>query len=189
MRRVIVNSTPIIVLCNIGKLHILKSLYGQIVIPKAVYDEVTSKEDSACLQLKQETDWIIVESIHNFEAKRMYQAKLHAGEVEVMILAQESPQADLLIIDDAAAKKTAKFLNLTVTGTLGVLIKAKQLGYLDNVSDCLKEMQRCGFYISPKIANLVLKQAGEKSSYVIPNTSCYVNEHRAPYGLRKPFNG
>ena len=188
MRRVIVNSTPIIALCNIGKLHLLRSLYGQIIIPQAVYDEVTSKPDSACIQLKQEMDWIIVESIHNFGAKRMYQAKLHAGEVEVMILAQECPKADLLIIDDAAAKKTAKFLGLTVTGTLGVLLKAKQLGLLNNVTDCLKEMQSCGFYISPKIANLVLKQAGEKSSYVIPNTSCYVNEQRAPYGNRKHLN-
>lgn len=47
----------------------------------------------------------------------MYQAKLHAGEVEVMILAQESPGADLVILDDNAAKKTAKFLGLKVTGT------------------------------------------------------------------------
>lgn len=48
----------------------------------------------------------------------MYRAKLHDGEVEVMILAQEKG-ADLVIIDDHAAKKTAKYLGLPVTGTMG----------------------------------------------------------------------
>ena len=52
MRRVIVNSTPIIVLCNIGLLDILKALYAEICIPEAVYREVTEKDDSACQVLK-----------------------------------------------------------------------------------------------------------------------------------------
>lgn len=185
MRRVIVNSTPIITLCNIGKLHLLKDLYGQITIPQAVYEEITAKQDSACQQIQAETEWIVVEHIHNFDAKRMYQAKLHAGEVEVMILAQEEPKADLLIIDDAAAKKTAKYLGLTVTGTLGVLLKAKQQGYLDNVKECLRKMQAAGFYISPKIVKLVLEQAHENHSYVLPNNSYIVSENREPYGKIK----
>lgn len=58
MRKVIVNSTPLIVLCNIGELDILRSMYGEITIPKAVYDEVTVKEDTACSILKDSPDWI-----------------------------------------------------------------------------------------------------------------------------------
>ena len=54
----------------------------------------------------------------------MFSARLHAGEIEVLTLAQECG-ADLLIIDDNAAKKTAKYLGFTVTGTMGVLLKAK----------------------------------------------------------------
>ena len=162
MRRVIVNSTPLIALCNADALHILKDLYGEIVIPEAVYDEVTSKTDSACQQIRKEISWIRVEAIHNQIAKRMYQAKLHAGEVEVMILAQEEPVADLLIIDDNAAKKTAKYLGLTVTGTLGVLVKAKKMGYVDSVNSVLTRMQENGFYVSPSVVDIVLRQAGEK---------------------------
>lgn len=48
MRRVIVNSTPLIALCNADLLNILKEIYGSIIIPKAVFDEVTTKKDSAC---------------------------------------------------------------------------------------------------------------------------------------------
>ena len=112
MRRVIVNSTPIIVLCNIGLLDILKALYAEICIPEAVYREVTEKDDSACQVLKTALNWIHVEKIANQSDKKMYKAKLHDGEVEVMILAQEGTADDLVVIDDNAAKKTAKYLGL-----------------------------------------------------------------------------
>lgn len=105
MRRVIVNSTPIIVLCNIGLLDILKALYAEIYIPEAVYREVTEKDDSACQVLKTALNWIHVERIANQSDKKMYKAKLHDGEVEVMILAQEGTADDLVVIDDNAAKK------------------------------------------------------------------------------------
>ena len=78
----------------------------------------------------------------------MYKAKLHAGEVEVMILAQQDPKADLLIIDDNAAKKTAKFLGLTVTGTMGVLLRAKREGLIDKVAPLLDKIRENGFYLS-----------------------------------------
>lgn len=71
------------------------------------------------MQVWNAGSWICVESIRDDTEKKMYKAKLHAGEVEVMILAQEQ-KADLVIIDDNAAKKTAKYLGLTVTGTLGI---------------------------------------------------------------------
>ncbi len=120
---IIVNSTPLIALCNGGCLKILRSLYGEITIPQAVFDEVTAKADSACAQVKQSLEWIHAERIQDPSDMKMYKAKLHAGEVEVMILAQQEPKADVVMIDDNAAKKTAKYLGLPVVGTLGVLLK------------------------------------------------------------------
>lgn len=161
MPRVIVNSTPLIVLSNIGKLDLLRKLYKEIYIPQAVFDEVTEKQDSACQEIKNHTDWIHVCAIKDFSAKRMYQAKLHDGEVEVMILAQESPKADLVILDDNAAKKTAKYLGLTVTGTLGILLKSKKNGFIDNITELLDKMLDNGFFVSPEIQKLVKTSAGE----------------------------
>ncbi len=160
MRRLIVNSTPLIVLCKIGRLDILQRLYGGIVIPQAVFDEVTAKEDSVCRQIR-EKDWIHVECISDQSDKKMYKAKLHDGEVEVMILAQEKPEADLVIIDDNAAKKTAKYLGLTVTGTMGVLLKAKKAGVIEKVAPVIAEMEQGGFYISRELERMVLEQADE----------------------------
>ena len=161
MRRVIVNSTPLIVLCNTGQLDILKKLYGEISIPEAVFNEITEKEDSACQLVKASLDWIHVEKITDKTEKKMYKAKLHDGEVEVMILAQENPKADLVIIDDNAAKKTAKYLGLSVTGTLGVLLKAKKHGIIAKLGPVLEEIKRNGFYIGEELEKLILEQAGE----------------------------
>lgn len=90
----------------------------------------------------------------------MYKAKLHDGEVEVMILAQEQ-DADLVVLDDNAAKKTAKYLGLTVTGTLGTLLKAKRQGIIDEIRPLLSEMRQNGFYVGADVESIVLEQAGE----------------------------
>lgn len=91
----------------------------------------------------------------------MYQAKLHDGEVEVMILAQEGVRADLVILDDNAAKKTAKYLGLTVTGTLGILLKAKKAGIIPVIAPVLEAIKKNGFYISETVERIVLEEAGE----------------------------
>ena len=144
MRRVIVNSTPLIVLCNVGRLEILRTLYTEITIPEAVFAEVTKKEDSACQIVKNSLDWIRVERILSPSDKKMYQAKLHDGEVEVMILAQEGVRADLVILDDNAAKKTAKYL-----------------GIIPVIAPVLEEIKKNGFYISGTVERIVLDEAGE----------------------------
>lgn len=155
MRRVVVNSTPIIALCNADALFVLHELYGEIIVPRAVYDEVTVKTDSACNQIKNQ-DWINVYDVVNLQDKKMYRAKLHDGEVEVMLTAQEITDVDLVVIDDAAAKSTAKYLGLNVTGTLGVLIRAKQEHIISSVRDVLVKIRKNGFYISDDVVNMVL---------------------------------
>lgn len=121
MRKVIVNSTPLIALCHVNQLTVLKQLYGEITIPKA-----------------------------------MFKSQLHDGEVEVMILAMEQ-KADVVVIDDQNAKKYAKYLELPVTGTLGVLMKAKQKGYLSELKPVLDVMVQNGIYIKPSLVELYLK--------------------------------
>lgn len=126
-----------------------------------MYVEVTAKEDSACQQINS-AEWIHVGQIKDQSDKKMYKAKLHEGEVEVMILAQEDEKADLVVIDDNAAKKTAKYLGFTVTGTVGVLLKAKRRGIISEIRPVLNSMKKEGFYISENIEQMMLEQAGER---------------------------
>ena len=155
MRKVIVNSTPLIILSKIGELEILKNLYGEIIIPRAVFEEVTIKSDAI-----KNLSWIKILEVQDKSNRKIYQAKLHDGEVEVMMLAKEI-SADLLIIDDNAAKKFAKFLGFQVTGTLGILLKSKSEKIISEVKPILEKMQAENFYISEEIIKLVLKTAGE----------------------------
>ena len=77
MRKVIVNSTPIIGLADIGRLDLLRQIYHQIVIPQAVYDELVSP--SVKKQVEESREWITVEQIQDHSQIRMYRTKLHAG--------------------------------------------------------------------------------------------------------------
>lgn len=93
-------------------------------------------------------------------AKTMFKSQLHDGEVEVMILAMEQ-KADVVVIDDQNAKKYAKYLELPVTKTLGILMRAKQKGYLSELKPVLDVMVQNGIYIKPSLVELCLKQVGE----------------------------
>lgn len=158
MRKVVANTTPIIALADIGQLDLLRQLYGEIIIPTAVLEEIISEPARSKVG---ESDWIIVESVSNAEQKRLFKSRLHEGEVEVMLLAQEQ-HADLVIIDDNAAKKTAKFLGINVTGTMGILIRAKQNGLIDEVKPLIEELLDKGLYIGQEVVDMVLEAAGEK---------------------------
>lgn len=162
MRKVIVNTTPLIALCHVGQLNLLKKMYGEIMIPHAVYRELSEKQESVCKkQVDASLDWIHVEEIENQMAKSMFKTQLHDGEVEVMILAKER-DADIVIIDDANAKKHAKYLKLPVTGTLGVLIKAKKQGYISELKPIIQEMVNKNIYISEKLMQLCLEMVNEE---------------------------
>ena len=161
MHKVVVNSTPIISLCHIGKLGLLKELYGEVLIPEAVYREISAKHNSiAKAALDTSLDWIRVCKIQNEIARIIFKSQLHDGEVEVMILGKEEDAA-LLIIDDKNAKNYAKYLKFNVTGTLGVLLKAKRKGLVDCIKPLLDKMVSKGIYLDAEIRTYCLKEAGE----------------------------
>ena len=154
MRKVVVNSTPIIALAEIGRLDILKDLYGEVIIPNAVRDEVTVKDPRRL----DGHDWIRVMSISNIA--EMFTSALHDGEVEVMLLAKEI-DAKLVIMDDGLARRHAKYLGLTITGTVGVLLRAKNAGIIKEVAPVLDKLIQNEFYISDEVYREVLRLAGE----------------------------
>lgn len=160
-RIVIINSTPIIALASIDKLHLLRDLYKVVYIPKAVNDEVFAKQNSkAQVELARAREWIQVKQIQNNESKKLFRVQLHDGEVEVMILGKEL-EADLLVIDDYIAREYAKYLDFKVTGTLGVILKAKENGLIEKVKPHIDALIQNGIYIGNKVYENILKLAGE----------------------------
>lgn len=109
------------------------------------------KRDTVCAQIRASLDWIHIERIGNTTDRKIYSTRLHAGDVEVMILAREIPRADLVIIDDNTAKKTAKYLGLTVTGTIGVLMEAKEQGIITSIASYIEGLKKMVFLSTIKL--------------------------------------
>ena len=159
---VISNSTPMILLQKVGQLELLKSLYSEIYIPEAVYKEVII--DSAGKNKDDDFisahDWIKIIKIQDTKSKKLFKTSLHEGEVETILLALEM-SADLCLLDDLLARKYAKSVGINISGTLGVLITAKNKSYVKEVKPILEQLLSAGMYINAKLYASVLSTAKE----------------------------
>jgi len=160
MRKIISNTTPILSLLKINKLILLEKLYERIIIPTAVYNEIEKgKEKPYYLDLKL-IDWIEIRDIKNLDSKD-YFLDLDEGEAEVIILAREQ-NTDLVIMDEIMGRRIAKQFNLTVTGTIGVLLKAKEKGFVSSIKELLTELQEKGTWLNSKLISKALELANEE---------------------------
>lgn len=160
---VVSNSTPLIALSAIGQFSLLQSLYSNMAIPEAVYDEVViAGAGKSGSQEVANAVWISKHIVLNQQAVTdlLNQTKLQIGESEAIILAQEL-NADLLILDDNNARKEAKTRNVSVTGTVGILLLAKQQGLIAVVKSSLDALLQSGFRLSTTTYQATLKLAGE----------------------------
>lgn len=151
MRKVVIaDSSPIIALGNHGYLHLLKELYGEIYIPKAVYDEIVNQKHNELISIINEADWIRVMVVLNKNRITNFPEHLHSGEREAIIL-YENLNADLIILDDNKARMFAEKIGQTATGVLGILIRAKNEGLIENAGLIVEELVADGFYLSQEL--------------------------------------
>lgn len=159
---VISDTSPITNLAAVGHLSLLQQLYGDIIIPERVYQELTGAGDSipGCREV-QTLAWISVRSAANQEQVRLLQDKLDAGEAEAITLAVEL-DADWLLIDEELGRTIAAEYHIQFTGVLGILIEAKYRGLITQVKPLLDELIRTAdFWVSARLYSHVLQIAGE----------------------------
>lgn len=142
--RVVVNTSPLIALERIGRLSILKQLYGTIIRPQSVLNELHAGRDHYPLSTELEgAAWITTEpDPPDIDLRK----DLGPGETAVIALALKT-NADLVILDDLQARLVAASLGLNLTGTLGVMLAAHQAGYLADIKDALQQLVRVGFRV------------------------------------------
>ncbi|MDF1570865.1 MAG: DUF3368 domain-containing protein [Bacteroidales bacterium] len=159
MLKVVSNTTPIISLLKLNRLDLLRQLYTQIFIPAAVYTEVEAGKEKGFYKDLSKIDWIKIVEIQNKQAIK-YFLDLDSGEAEAIVLATEL-SADLILIDEKLGRFHAKHADLKVTGTVGILLKAKTEGLIENLKPMLNELTEKDVWITEKLKKEILEKAGE----------------------------
>lgn len=161
MTDIISNATPLIAFARIGQLPLMQKVVGQLVIPEAVAEEITTYRGTSAgqIDLSKET-WIGVESLQSEDQMRLLLPTLDRGEAAVIALALEK-RARLVLMDELTGRKVAESLQLKVTGSVGLLIQAKQLSEIKAVKPLLEAMHEAGIYFSRRFIDSVLRHVGE----------------------------
>ena|SRR3989338_5521158 len=152
------NTTPIISLSSIQRLELLKLLFKQIYIPKAVYHEIKTKKLFGYKEI--DADWVKVMEIKGRKYLGFLLNDLDMGEAEAIVLAKEI-EADILLIDERIGYDIAKSQNIFAIGTLTVLLMAKRKGLIQSVKPLLNEMIQKGRWYSEKTCKGFFEKIGE----------------------------
>jgi len=156
--KVVANTTPIISLAVIGRLDILATLFGQIIIAEAVYQEIKAKKSHAYQEI--DSPFILVQAIQGHLYKDLLLSQLDLGEAETIILAKEI-NADFVIIDENLSYQFANSVGLTTIRTLSILLKAKEQGEIVAIKPLLDDMIAKGRWYSTSVYRAFLTRVGE----------------------------
>ena len=154
------NTTPILSLYKIGKLGLLKSLFDQIIVPVAVYNEISLPSGKPGHDMLGMVDYIHIEQVQNGFAAGLLRSQLDYGEAEAIVLALELG-ADILILDEKKARKVAQANTQRVIGTIGILQMAKGKGLISDMKTQLDELIANGIWIDSRLYRTVLDSNGE----------------------------
>lgn len=143
---VIVDASVLIALERIDLLKILCKIYKEVILPDAVVKEF-GKINIDCLSVRKVESRLI-----NILMKEL---NLGRGESEVIALAYETNFKAL--IDDLKARKVAEDLGLSISGSIGVLLKAEKLGLVKSALKKAQELKDKGFYVSDELLDKMSK--------------------------------
>ena len=149
-KTIISDTSCFIILTNIGELELLHKVYG----------EITTTIDIATEFGEVLPEWVEIVSVEDKFSQQLLEMQIDKGESSAIALALETPNSTI-ILDDYKARKIAAKLGLTVTGTIGVIIKAKLKGIIPSIKPLLEKIKLTDFRLSEDIEIEALKEANE----------------------------
>jgi predicted nucleic acid-binding protein len=145
---VVADSTCLIGLERIGRLDLLPIVFEKILVPPAVQKE-----------FGVQVPWLTVSIPSNKPLIESLQLLVDEGEAEAISLANELGWR--IVLDDRYARVIAQRLGLRVIGTIGILLRAKQLPVVAAIRPLIDDLEKNGFYISASLKEEALRRAGE----------------------------
>jgi predicted nucleic acid-binding protein len=144
------DTSSLIFLGKIGRLDMLRELYGEVIVTEAVVSE----------HILPLPAWVNVAQPQNRTYQELLEQSVDRGEASIIALAIERQQC-IVSLDDLKARKLAKSLGLRVTGTLGLLYKGKVAGLIPSVRETLHQLKSVDFRISEEVEMEVLRLSDE----------------------------
>jgi predicted nucleic acid-binding protein len=148
---VIADTSSLILLSKIGEIELLHTCYSSVSITRQIANEFGEPLP----------DWIIVHEVSKKSIQKTLEQLVDIGEASAIAYAFENPGCTI-ILDDRLARRLAKSLGFKVTGTLGVIVKAKKLGLIASVKPILAKIAETDFRITPELVSKILDLTGEK---------------------------
>jgi len=159
---IVSNTTPISNFLHLGQMEILKTIFKELHVPMAVHSEIEvyfsgDYQWQKCL----DKDFIIRTEVRTAPKIKELMIHLHMGEAEALCLCIEN-NAQLCLLDDRDARIIARLNNIPVSGTLGVLMKAKKMGIIESVKELMDRLKTDHHYwIDDATYNKVLSLSNE----------------------------
>ena len=149
-KTIISDTSCFIILSKIDELDLLQKLYGEIITTSVIAEEFGEKLPN----------WVkIQDSIDKFRIQ-ILEIQIDKGESSAIALALEIPESTL-ILDDIKARKIAQGLGLNITGTIGIIIKAKLQNIIPSIKPIIEKIKLTNFRISLEVERQAYIQAKE----------------------------
>ena len=142
---VIADTSCLIVLEKINRLELLHNIFDKITITFEVKEEFG----------KALPTWIDIETIHDRTKQKILELELDKGEASAITLALENEKS-LLLIDEKKGRKIAQRVGLKITGTLGILIRAKEKGMINSLNSEIEKLKAVNFRMSNVLIEKIL---------------------------------
>ena len=157
---VVADTTPIISFAKICRFDLLEKMFGEILLPRAVYDELTlnSEYNDEANMIYSAKIFKIVEIENDKHVSLLRRATgLDLGESEAIVYCDEN-SCDLLLVDEIKARAVAENMNIKIMGTIGILKAARKLGYInkDDVLEIVDIFRRSHRHISDSLLEELL---------------------------------
>jgi predicted nucleic acid-binding protein len=143
-KTIISDTACLIGLANIGRIEILREMYGSILVTPEVAEEYGVPL----------LEWVIVQAVHDPRKINVFNKIVGLGESSAIALALEIENS-LLIVDDRRARRLAIDLGLEITGTLGVIIRAYRKGVIDDIDSSVASLQKTGFRLPANAGDII----------------------------------
>ncbi|MBI5445597.1 MAG: DUF3368 domain-containing protein [Deltaproteobacteria bacterium] len=160
---VVADAGPLIALGRIGQLWLLRDLYGIVLIPPCVFEELQVESGRPGAKAAAEAlreGWLRVQIVRDSSALSRLVAWVHPGEAQAIVLAQEVPLR-FLLVDDRRAREAGRRSSVKVVGTGGVLLTAKRRGLIEAVGPLVADLSAAGYRLSQPLIDRLLALAGE----------------------------